>query len=110
MKSKIDYYHRRYKSRAVYFLTYFHMVHRIMHMNAFKATLGKDGRVVIPASLRKVLHFKPGEKLIIRVKDHELCLMSLKHSVKKAQNLVRHYSKNKSLVKKLHDLRQNGSF
>jgi bifunctional DNA-binding transcriptional regulator/antitoxin component of YhaV-PrlF toxin-antitoxin module len=77
-----------------------------MYMNEFKATLGKDGRIALPASLRKILHFEPGEKLIIRIKDHEMCLTSLKHSVKKAQNLVRHYSKNQSLVKKLHDLRQ----
>lgn len=77
-----------------------------MHMNEYKAVLGKDGRVAIPASIRKQLHFEPGEKLILRIKNHELSLISLKDSVKKAQSLVQKYSKKQSLIKKLYALRQ----
>ncbi|MEM1244074.1 MAG: AbrB/MazE/SpoVT family DNA-binding domain-containing protein [Pseudomonadota bacterium] len=75
-------------------------------MNEYRTKLSEDGRVVIPAACRKYLHLKAGEEIIIRVEDHELRLLSLRHSLRKAQALVKSYSKGKSLVKALIDLRK----
>lgn len=74
-------------------------------MSEFRTRIGEDGRVVIPAAYRKELHLEPGEELIIRLDDDELRLISLRHSLKKAQKLVQKYAKNKSLQKLLKDMR-----
>lgn len=74
-------------------------------MRKFRIKLAQNGRVVIPASCRKKLHLKAGEELVVRVENNELHLSSLKHSLQKAQTIVQSYTKNRSLVKKLHQLR-----
>lgn len=74
-------------------------------MSEFRTCMGEDGRVVIPAAYRKQLHLTPGEELIIRLDNNELHLISLKHSIKKAQKLVQKYTKNKSLQKLLKEMR-----
>lgn len=38
-------------------------------MHAFRAKLGKDGRIVIPAYCRRILHLQHGEELIIHIHD-----------------------------------------
>ncbi len=75
-------------------------------MNDYRTKLGEDGRVVIPASCRRELHLVPGEELIIRVENNEMHLMSLKYSLKKAQELVQSYAKKQSLVTHLKKMRQ----
>ncbi len=75
-------------------------------MNEYRTKLGEDGRVIIPAACRRQLHLEPGEELIIRVENSEMHLFKLKHSLEKAQSLVKHYAKNRSLVKKLTDMRE----
>ncbi len=76
-------------------------------MSEYRTRLGEDGRVVIPASCRRQLHLKAGEELVIRMDDEELHVYSLKHSLKKAQELVRKYNKkNKSLLTILKTMRQ----
>ena len=74
-------------------------------MLEFRTRLGEDGRIVIPAICRKELELKSGEELIVRLEDDELHLISLKHSLKKAQALTRKYAKNKSLVNILKKMR-----
>jgi AbrB family looped-hinge helix DNA binding protein len=75
-------------------------------MNEFRAKMGEDGRIVIPAACRRLLHVKPGEELIMHVDKDELHVFSLKHSLKKAQEKVQKYSKGKSLVKQLKTMRK----
>lgn len=75
-------------------------------MLEFRTKLTEGGRVVIPALYRKQLQLEPGEELIIRLEDDELHLMSLKHSLKKAQALVQGYAKNTSLVTLLKEMRK----
>lgn len=74
-------------------------------MNEFRTKMTENGRIIIPAALRRELHILPGEELVLRLDDDELRIFSLKHSVKKAQATVRKYAKNKSLVQKLKQLR-----
>lgn len=75
-------------------------------MNAYRVKLGENGRVVIPAAVRRQLHVVTGEDLVIRVEDNELRICSLKYSLEKARSLVRKYTKNKNLVDQLKAMRQ----
>lgn len=54
-------------------------------------TMGESGRIVIPASLRKELDVKSGDKLVVNVKDGELRIYNQKKSIErirqKAQKL-----------------------
>ncbi len=75
-------------------------------MQEYRTKLGEDGRIVIPADCRRILHLQPGEELIIHINDEELHLYSLRQSIKKAQETVRKYSKGKSLIEKLKEMRK----
>jgi len=76
-------------------------------MKEFRTKLSKDGRIILPAKCRQMLHLKPFDDIIIFVDDHQLRLISLKHSVKDAQRVVKKYAKNKSLVKFLKEMRED---
>lgn len=53
--------------------------------------LGKGGRVVIPAQLRRALGLSEGDEVILRLTDQELRLIAPRQAVKKAQAMVRRY-------------------
>lgn len=74
-------------------------------MQEYRTKMGEDGRIVIPADCRRLLHLHPGEELIIHIEKEELHLYSLKHSLKKAQEAVQKYTKGRSLVTKLKEMR-----
>jgi len=74
-------------------------------MREYRAKLSENGRILIPAALRRQLNIEPGEELILRFDHNELHLYSLKQSLKKAQHLVQKHAKNKSLVKALKTMR-----
>lgn len=38
-------------------------------MNEFRVKMHENGRIVIPAACRHLLHLKPGEELVLRVED-----------------------------------------
>lgn len=78
-------------------------------MNEFRAKMNVNGRVLIPAECRNALHLKQNEELVITIVDDELRIYSLRHALKKAQELVQSYAKNQSLVKKLKEMRQEDS-
>lgn len=78
-------------------------------MAEYRVKLQENGRIMIPASYRKQLHFEPGEELILRVEENGLHLYSLKQSLQKAQSIVQRYAKNKSLVAELHRMRKEDS-
>jgi AbrB family looped-hinge helix DNA binding protein len=78
-------------------------------MNEYRTTINENGRIIIPAILRKQLHLQPGEELVIRVENEELHIFSMQHALKKAQGLVRKYAKNKNLVKELKSMRKDDS-
>lgn len=75
-------------------------------MREYRAKLGEDGRIVIPAIYRRELHLEPGEELIIRMDNNELHILSSKQSLKRAQLKVRELTKGASLVEKLKALRE----
>ena len=66
------------------------------------ARIGKGGRVVIPAEIRRKMGVAEGDELILRLVDGELYLTTPRQAVKKAQALVRkHVPKGTSLVDEL---------
>ncbi len=66
------------------------------------AKLGKGGRVVIPYRYRKSLGIKPGDKVIMTLKENEVRLYTLDQAIKRAQKIVRRYvPKGVSLVDEL---------
>lgn len=75
-------------------------------MKEFTATLGDNGRLIVPAFIRKNLELKAGDQVIIRLlDDNSISIHSPKHSLKKLQNLVRSKGEG-SLVDSLIEMRR----
>jgi AbrB family looped-hinge helix DNA binding protein len=56
-----------------------------------RARLNANGRVVIPAALRKALDLRPGDELILRVEDGELRLSTRRQALARARQMIREY-------------------
>ncbi len=56
-----------------------------------KATIGEGGRIVIPASVRKAMGLKPGDDVILELKDDELKVLSMRKAIARIQEHVRRY-------------------
>ena len=76
-------------------------------MQDIRTKMNENGRIIIPAILRKQLHLEAGDELILRIKDNELRIFSLKQSLRKAQLLVKKHAKNKKLTQELKNLRKD---
>ncbi|WP_366949823.1 AbrB/MazE/SpoVT family DNA-binding domain-containing protein [Immundisolibacter sp.] len=63
--------------------------------------LGAQGRLVIPAALRKALHLQPGDRLIARQEGDALVLERREAIGKRLQDRFRHIPKQTSLVDEL---------
>ena len=56
-----------------------------------RTKLGKSGRVLLPAALRRSLNLQPGDELIVKLEDNQLRLIPLRYAVAEAQERVRRY-------------------
>jgi len=63
--------------------------------------IGTQGRLVIPAALRKALHLKQGDRLVARQVGESLVLERREAVVKRLQGLFAHIPKDVSLVDEL---------
>jgi len=64
--------------------------------------VNENGRVVIPASFRKVLGINVGDEIVLRIEGDELRITTLKRRLQRAQSLVRkHVGPGTSLVDEL---------
>lgn len=48
-----------------------------------EVTVGKSGRIVIPAACRKELNLKEGDKYTLKIKDGDIYLLNKKKSLEK---------------------------
>lgn len=58
---------------------------------SFHARLGEDGRVVIPAHVRRELGIKPGDTLVAESDGQSLLLRSYDHVLKETQEFFRQF-------------------
>ncbi len=63
--------------------------------------IGAQGRIVIPAHLRKALRFKPGDRLVARQVGESLVLERREAIEKRLQDRFRHIPREVSLVDEL---------
>lgn len=67
-----------------------------------KARINANGRIVLPAAMRKAIGVKPGDEVLLRVEDGEICVYTMANAVRQVQELVRPYAKGKgSMVDEL---------
>ena len=63
-------------------------------MNAeTRMRVNENGRVVIPASYRKMLGINAGDEVILRMEDDELRITTMKRRLERAQRRIRQYVK-----------------
>jgi len=55
--------------------------------------VNENGRIVIPASFRKVLGIDAGDEVVLRIEDDELRISTMKRRIERAQRFVRRYVK-----------------
>ena len=60
-------------------------------MGDYKAKIGPNGRIVIPAACRKALGVEPGDEILMRLEDGEVHLYTQAQAIRRAQELVRKY-------------------
>lgn len=58
-----------------------------------RARIDKNGGVLIPANFRKTLGIHAGDEIVVRIKDGELRITTLKRRLERAQQRVRKYVK-----------------
>ena len=67
-----------------------------------RARVNENGRLVIPASFRKVLGINVGDEVVLRIEDDELRITTLRRRIERAQRMVRkHVKPGTSLVDEL---------
>jgi len=76
-------------------------------MLAYKTNIGENGRIIIPARIRKEANLSVGQGIIINLQNGELKISSYHTQLKNIQETVKSYTQNKgSLVDKLFELRK----
>ena len=55
------------------------------------ATLNESGRIVIPASIRRLLGVQPGDEIILLVENDEVRMTTARRRMERAQQLFEQY-------------------
>jgi len=67
-----------------------------------KRSIGKGGRLVIPASYRKALGLREGDQVIVRLEADGVRILTVRQALQGAQKLFRQYvSPGRSLAREL---------
>ena len=59
--------------------------------SSYRATLGEDGRLVIPAAARRELNLKPGEPLLVESDGESLIVRSYESVLRETQGYFRQF-------------------
>ncbi len=62
-------------------------------MGDYKAKIGANGRLVIPAGVRKALGLAPGDEVLLRLEDGEVRIISRQAALRRARARVAKYAK-----------------
>ena len=57
--------------------------------------MSENGRIVLPVAIRRAANIKPREVLTVRVDDEGIHLQTRRQAIKRAQAVVRKYTKNR---------------
>ena len=75
-----------------------------------RTRVNENGRIVIPAALRKALGIEVGDEVVLRVQDDELRITTQERRIQRAQQRARKYLKpGTSLVDELHAERREAA-
>ena len=77
-------------------------------MKAFKSYIDNNGRLAIPAKVRKKLHLNIGDKVSVNYSDSELVVSTFHSNIEKARNILSKYG-NLDLQEKLRIIRKEDS-
>jgi AbrB family looped-hinge helix DNA binding protein len=55
--------------------------------------MSENGRIVLPAAIRRAANIRPREVLTVRVDDEGIHLQTRRQAIKRAQAVVRKYTK-----------------
>lgn len=58
-----------------------------------RTRINENGRIVIPASFRRVLGINAGDEVVMRIEDDELRISTMKQRIERARRLVRRHVK-----------------
>ena len=70
-------------------------------MDNVRTKLGQGGRIVLPAQFRKAMGVKPGDELIMAMKDGEVRVFTRQAAIKRAQGMLKHIAPGRSLADEL---------
>lgn len=69
---------------------------------AARRRVSRNGSVIIPASFRRAIAINPGDEVVLKIKDGELCMTKVRQRLEDARRLVRqHVKPGTSLVDEL---------
>jgi len=75
-------------------------------MFSYKSAIGENGRIIIPAKIRKQANLSVGQEVVMNVENGELKIFPYKAVLKNIQETLKSYTKDKgSLVDLLFELR-----
>ena len=74
-------------------------------MKAFKSYIDNNGKLAIPAKIRKKLHLNKGDKVSVTYSDSELIISTFHSNIDKARNILNKY-KNFDLQSELKIMRK----
>lgn len=60
-------------------------------MRRFKAKIAEDGTILIPDDYLQAMGLKAGDEVVLLLDGAEIRLFSIKHSISRAQELVKKY-------------------
>lgn len=74
-------------------------------MKAFKSYIDSNGRLAIPAKIRKKLHINKGDEVTIKLSNSELVVSTYHSNIERAREILKKYG-NPDLQSSLQSLRK----